>query len=51
MRNVIERFKINIDEYPKCKKLYEKLGNDEIFKSTHPNAQPNAGEDPVATMK
>ena len=64
MRNVVDRFKVkfskeihsinakiqvNIDEFPKCKKLYNTLQRLPIFIETHPTNQPGAGVDPVAS--
>jgi len=48
MRNVVDRFGIDISEYPKCDTLYKTLQNHEIFVQTHPKNQPGAGVDPVS---
>ena len=42
-------FQVNIDEFPKCKKLYKNLQKLPIFIETHPTNQPGAGVDPVAS--
>jgi len=48
MRNVVDRFGIDISEYQKCDELYKTLQNHEIFVKTHPKNQPGAGIDPVS---
>ena len=42
MRNIIEVWKIDMSNYPKCVALYEKLKTREIFLQTHPKNQPGA---------
>jgi len=48
MRNVIDRFKVDVSQYPKVTKLYATLLQNEVFAATHPSKQPGAGVDPVA---
>ena len=48
MRNVVDRFGVDISAYPKCDALYKALQKHEIFVKTHPKNQPGAGVDPVS---
>jgi len=48
MRNVAERFQIDISPYPKCKSIFEKMAKEEVFVKSHPKNQPDAGADPVS---
>ena len=48
MRNVVDRFKVDVSDYPKVDRLYKKLKSHECFQLTHPTVQPGAGVDPVA---
>ena len=48
MRNVVDRFKVDVSAYRRVTRLYARLKEHESFKVTHPTVQPNAGVDPVA---
>ena len=39
MRNVVDRFKIDVSAYPRVTRLYELLKEHESFKVTHPTVQ------------